>query len=510
MKTLSVLVMSTLLSCINLFAQYDAGTVIYSDTNSIFIQKNYKIIDFDGDGYTDIIMFKTEGLYRYSLLTWFKSDRGESFSEQKSLFDIEGRNEINEFFLGDINKDGTTDIVFQNNDTSFTILKNDGHGNIYEQIDNEVVTEDSLSIDLKQIADMDGDGDIDYIFDNNLIGYNDGSGLISSYEYIDSNIKFSISQVVDIDGDSDMDIIDVDFGSIFIYENLQENGFMLKQEINLDSQEISGSPTLIFSLNLQDIDNDNYYELLVETAKGNFPTGDPHTIFYSNMLQFEVLDYDVQKETFFTLETYDSWLHHGNFLEIDRISTMFNMYRDNIFQIQFGNQNGDNNLDILSVNVPQGKLLWYLGDGKGGFEIDQSQTVHTSSEYSSFVPTAKLVDVDNDGDLDVFVLLNTYTSKTLTLFKNETPVSTGNNNFVFGKMGIKPNPVSGNSYIQLQLPQSQNPINLTYNIFTIKGEKIKSGICKGDRVFITNLANGIYVIEILNYNKRYLKKLIIS
>jgi|GEM_PF-5776101 len=34
-----------------LLAQYDAGTIVYSETNTNAIQKNYKIVDFDKDNF---------------------------------------------------------------------------------------------------------------------------------------------------------------------------------------------------------------------------------------------------------------------------------------------------------------------------------------------------------------------------------------------------------------------------------------------------------------------------
>jgi len=85
----------------------------------------------------------------------------------------------------------------------------------------------------------------------------------------------------------------------------------------------------------------------------------------SYFYQFHVLDYNIQNGEFTALETYNSWLH--GFGMIEYFNTPRDFY-DDAFQIQFGNQNTDSNLDILSVNVPQGRLQWYLGDGNGVVE----------------------------------------------------------------------------------------------------------------------------------------------
>jgi len=127
------------------------------------------------------------------------------------------------------------------------------------------------------------------------------------------------------------------------------------------------------------------------------------------------MNYDIQNKEFVTVETYSSWLH--SYTPDDSLYGSHNLY-DDAFQLQFGNQNADNNLDILSVNVPQGRLQWYMGDGKGVF--NNPQLVNSNSSYSFIRPEIRPVDIDNDTDLDVFVLLNDDTSSTLTVFKNLT------------------------------------------------------------------------------------------
>jgi len=230
--------------------------------------------------------------------------------------------------------------------------------------------------------------------------------------------------------------------------------------------------------------------------------------FFCNFFyQFHILDYNVPNREFTTLDTYNSWLHgYGMNEYFNRPPEIY----DEAFLIQFAHQNEDKNLDILSVNVPQGKIQWNIGDGKGGFDVDQSQVIHTNSEYSSNIPALRLSDVDNDSDLDVFVLLNTDATSTLTVFKNETPVSTGNNNFVLGKMGITPNLVSGNSYIKLTLPQNQYLSKATYNLFTIEGVKLITDNIEESRIFINDLPTGVYIIDVNLNGKNYINKLVVN
>lgn len=74
--------LSILISCLNLYAQYDSGTVIYSQTGSTnltAILNNYELVDFDGDNYADILMVKDATATSTSQLTWYKVMEVEIF-----------------------------------------------------------------------------------------------------------------------------------------------------------------------------------------------------------------------------------------------------------------------------------------------------------------------------------------------------------------------------------------------------------------------------------------------
>jgi len=532
MRILSLL--SILLSFLNSFAQYDAGTVIYSETNLNSIHKNYKTVDFDGDNLVDILFIK-DGFV--NILTWYKGDKNGNFSQQDVLLVVENNSLENEIHFADMNGDGIDDIVFQNSNTSFTTLLNDGQGNITEQLENEVLTDEFVGVDLKELVDIDNDGDIDGIFfaklDNDeylwgnidmhygygIIGYNNGNGTLTNFTKLENEKEvFILVKSGDVDGDGDVDIIcsgnkrimlnggegSLSYENPFIrlYENLGADG--IADKVDIDLPALNNTETDLMQIKLQDLNNDGTVELLTEHAFKD--ECDYHLFDCVYSYQFQVLDFNVQNKEFVVLETYDSWLHSYT---LQRGFYSYNELYEEAFLIQFGHQNEDDNLDILSVNVPQGKLLWYLGDGKGGFEADQSQTIPTSNEYCTNKSALQIADVDNDGDLDVFALLNTDTTSTLTLFKNETPVNTGNHN-VLGKMGITPNPIQGNSYIQLTSTLNQNLSKATFNLFTIDGLKLITGNIEDSRIFIPGVPEGIYLVEISIGGKNYINKLIVN
>jgi len=433
-----------LISSFDSQAQYDAGTLIYSQyssTNLTSISKNYIIEDFDGDFNPDIIIVKSNAANNTNHLTWHKGNGNGNFTPQANIMSVSNTHYNNEIFYEDMNADSIKDIVFQNNDSGFKVLLNDGFGNISAQINNTSAIGNLVGADLKEIADVDGDGDMDGIFfaktdslfggqnlGHCLIGYNNGAGTFANYNYLDNGDYSIFSQVEtgDIDGDGDMDIIcngdkflnpglisigPIQFFDRFVrvYKNTGANIYAPKEEIDLS---VTG---LYFkNIKMQDINTDGTDELLIEYSYyGNCE--DPlHGWGCEELHQFEVFDYDLQSDAFVTLEVYNTWLH--NYYYVTGFVLGSNEVYNNAFHIQFGHQNADNNLDILSINVPQGKLHWYYGDGNGGFNT--AQTVNFNNQYSSIRPTLRVADIDNDTDLDIFVLLNDDTSSTLTVFQN--------------------------------------------------------------------------------------------
>jgi len=411
-----------LISSFGLQAQYDAGTVIYSqtsDTDLTSISKNYIIEDFDGDFNADIIMVKTNSVNNNHQLTWYKGDGNGNFAAQSNLLSVGNWYKGNEIFYEDMNGDGNKDIVFQNNDTGFTILLNDGQGNITNQMDNQVTRGSLWRASLKEVADVDGDGDMDCIFSIIIrysyndrhyycsTGHNNGTGTFSNYTDIayDNSSDFYQVETGDIDGDGDLDIICsleevllfsgvLSHASVISYRNTGQNSYV-PTVINLPAE------TNFANIKIQDLDTDGNDELLVEYAFENNCQGNPHHPTCDRFYLFKILDYNTQNDDFVTLEEYNTFLH---------------TYSDSQFQIQFGHQNSDSNLDILSVNAALGKLQWYLGDGNGNF--NNTQTVNTNLQLGFNHPTLRVADIDNDTDLDIFVLLDEFTSSTLIVFKN--------------------------------------------------------------------------------------------
>ena len=537
------IILSTILLCIQLHAQYDTGTIIFSESNESnlnSILNNYELADFNNDEILDIIVIIDSTQNQSNNLTWYMGDGAGNFTLQQTIATIEDSYIDNKIFTADMNSDDFVDIVFQNSETSFTTYLNNGQGLISNQLEIELELGDSIRTHLKEIADYDGDGDMDGIFfaindsiesdfdfGHLLIAYNNGSGQFPIYDHLQSGNpdSFVLLETGDFDGDGDIDIIStghpelayansnqIGLGTLFlrIYENLYDIDTFAIKEIIL--------PTMIFdffnsefgpvytNIRVEDINMDETAEILIEYGFLDFCTNISHASGCTFFYQFQVMDYDALSEDFLTLQTYDSWLH-GYTLFPNLVGTR-DLYFD-AFHIAFGQENYDNFLDILSVNVPQGKIFWHLGDGQGDFT--NTELVSTNSQYSSIKPAIRTADLDQDNDLDVFVLLNDEISSQLTVYRNMKPKLGADEitNFT-QEIIISPNPTNSNSYVQVKFPKNEHNRMKKFRVFNLKGEIISNGLLENNEIFVGDLPAGMYLVEILDGNNRYSDKIIID
>lgn len=332
----------------------------------------FNIADLDTDGYSDIVAFYLDG-YEFS---WNRNLPGlNTFGpSQKIINDVKGVQSVIPF---DADNDGDSDIVFASNyHNKIGFYENI---NQFENLSSQqIISSNNFGANHVLSDDFDGDGLSDLLVssasDNKIEWFkNNGIGDFIHQPLI-SNSSESVGHlmIVDLDNDNDLDVVALELvmNKIVWYENLNGQGeFGIEQIIveNLSDTE---------NFDLGDIDGD----------------GDLDMVFNKPL----------------------SWMANdgeGNF------ATPQTILSDNNGIVKLADLNGDFNLDIL-MSDPLG---WYNNEN-GSFNFGEFQLIDNRS-----FPTDDMlvVDIDNDGDLDIISAYIYYTyGAIIELYKNVSGVFT--------------------------------------------------------------------------------------
>jgi len=275
----------------------------------------------------------------------------------------------------DLDGDGDMDVVLANEFQANTVLINDGQGLFSFSFGNlPQVDHDSEDV---AIADFDQDGDLDLVFcseDDVTIGnsnvheyyWNDGAAnfTVAPFQFPDSKSNAVITE--DLNGDDWPDLIFGNDGQNRIFINDQSGSFV--DETSTRLPEIND---LTQDLNLTDVDADGDLDLFVGNENGN-------RLLVNN------------GQGVFEDET------------IDRLPQGVNMETR---KVTFADVDLDGDPDVYLSNVAflagmnrQNRL--YLNNGEGVFA--DSTASHLPEELSHSLD-AVFMDINEDGDLDLFV-----------------------------------------------------------------------------------------------------------
>jgi hypothetical protein len=128
---------------------------------------------------------------------------------------------------GDLDGDGDLDLAVANDFGPIQLLLNDGNGRFVDGTAGRIVSPGAIDNHAIDLADIDGDGDLDLLAANedllpNLVYRNNGAGVFTdiSATALPPNAFDTKNQVIaDFDGDGDLDWLTIDFGGCHFYEN---------------------------------------------------------------------------------------------------------------------------------------------------------------------------------------------------------------------------------------------------------------------------------------------------
>ncbi len=365
--------------------------------------------DMDGDGDIDLITFFDDT----DKLAWFENTDGQgTFGAQQTVAIGEGGGEW--IYAYDFDNDGDKDIF----NGWFWYENTDGQANFGLKQPLRFSSYDPKSLD---VADLDGDSYDDVLMatgDDRIAWYKNmnGQGNFGTQQIVTFNaIRARGAKAADLDGDGDMDVVSAELQKIALYEN---DGLGIFSE-----GQIVGTLNYSEALHIADIDNDGDKDVLAGSSNGNviwYENIDGQANFGQEQIVGDIdlgtsavnslrsiysADIDGDGDTDFLIAaSYTDeivWFENtdglGNFgtrhIITDGIDSPGFALADDI--------DNDGDMDVISAFSSLDIIVWYENlDGNGDFGVQQMIATNVHNPTSSY-----LVDMDNDGDIDVLSAL---------------------------------------------------------------------------------------------------------
>ena len=272
------------------FAAQAVDRVAFSlfDNGSFETQQNFDSIasaraaitaDLNGDGFDDIVA----AAFGSASIVWFENNGDGTISTTPNtvvdLTAIEPNFNPNALFAADLDGDNDLDLAVSarnaQGDGALGIVLNDGSGNFPGNAAS-FATEPNIPTDVSG-GDLDGDGDVDIVVassesDELIVYQNNGDGTFADGQTLNTPNSESVYsvEVADLEGDGDLDIISASSvsGDVSVFENLGGGSF--------EAEQVIGTVDGVNSVFAADLDGDELLEIVASAY------GDQEIVYFEN------------------------------------------------------------------------------------------------------------------------------------------------------------------------------------------------------------------------------------
>ena len=408
----------------------------------------------------------------------------------------------NEVKAGDLNNDGTLDIVALSNQQRFLTVGFVSPGlNSLQTV--SIATE--FSMFNLELIDLDSDGDLDILcsapFEDKAYWWdNEGQEVFTRKEapFADYN-GFKIADINN-DGEDELIVGQNDAVNILSFSNAQAQ-FLATVESGFDAPDAK-------SMEVLDANNDGLLDIITSDAFDGIILYMQTTSGSFNRIELlpEVFSIDkIEIADFNNDGNYDllaaSRFNGSTKILINNADGTFEETRlpVEVERIEFANlidYDSDGDQDILYVDTGFGEdaILNVYINTNGEWETQQISTVFEDAE------NAVIVDIDQDFDEDIILVDNQFFDPSISILENDNP--NNSKEIYFPDFVITPTMTNENFSISSET-------ELEYNVFSMSGVKMLDGKVIGKSIILSsNWTPGMYLVQLVSDNSSITQKII--